>query len=102
MPRVGFLTLPVDTGWDERLSGVVGGRRHVGKVEDHVTNLPEEIVLVHVPVHTGTVWVCLMGNVRVCINQRDACKGRASLDDGAVVGVADELGVVVLDDGRTD
>lgn len=41
--------LPVDSCRDEILVLVVGGFGHLGHVEPHVADAPEELVLVNVP-----------------------------------------------------
>jgi hypothetical protein len=65
------------------------------QVDDKVANRAEEVVLVHIPVHsTVSVWVG--------IDDRNTAKVRARLQRRRVLGVTNELSVVPEDNGGRD
>jgi hypothetical protein len=70
-------------------------RRHASKINHKVANLPVEIVLVGVPILAKII-------IGVGINDRNALERRSSLEGGDIDRVTDKLGVVVLDNRRTD
>lgn len=49
LQRGGLRGLPMQACWHQRLATVVGGRGHVGEIEDKVANVTEELVLICVP-----------------------------------------------------
>lgn len=73
------------------------GNRHVGDVNDKVADLAEEVVLVGVPLGAITA-----RNVRIGVDDSKTFKVGQGFDDRKVSGVANELGVVVLDDRLAD
>lgn len=87
---------------NQGLTIIVGGGRHSGQVKNKVSDLPEELILVDVPVDTLTIWTCFIGNIWIGINQANSCECRTSLDCGRVIGVTDELGIIQLYNGCAD
>ncbi len=87
----------MDAGGHQGLVVVGGGLRHLGQVEDEVADLAEELVLVDVPLRSR-----LARLVGARVEQRNALEFVAPLDGRRTVGIADELRVVELDDGRAD
>lgn len=83
----GLGSLPVDTS--------TRGLRHGGQVDLEVADLTEEVVLVGEPVvAVGIVWVR--------VDDSHALEAGSSLEGRWVHGIANELGVVVLDDRLAD
>lgn len=92
----GLTNLSVNTSWCQGLSILVGSSGHRLEVEDEIANLSKELVLGNVPIDTRA------GDIGVDIHEGNSSKGLASLDDGPVIGITDELCEVVLDDGSAD
>lgn len=83
----GLGNLPVNTRPRVRGQG--------GQVDDEVTNLPEEIVLIGVPILSPLV-------IWIRIDDRNPHKGRSGLERGKGLGITHKLGKVELNDGSTD
>lgn len=80
----------MNTRWGVLLASVVNDVGHLRQVKLDITDLPEELILVDVPI--GAV---ATGNVRVTINQSDSGEvGRAD-NCRPLVGVSNKLGEVV-------
>lgn len=72
------------------LVAVLGPERHQRHVEDEVTDLPEELVLVDVPIGSIATW-----NVGVTIDQSYACKICRATNGRPRIGITNELSEVV-------
>ena len=68
---------------------------HVCHVEDEVSDLPVEVVLIRVPV------VAAVG-VRVTVNQSNALEAGAGLESRDRDGITNQLSVVILDNWRAE
>ncbi len=90
LKRSGLGYLPVDAGRHVLLAVVVVGPVHGGQVEDEVADLPEELVLVDVPLVAVAA-----GDVYVGVNQGNAGEVGRPLDCGPVIGVSYKLGIIV-------
>ena len=87
LERGGLSDLPVNTG--------TSSLRHASKVNDKVTNLAEEVVLVSKPiVSVGFVWVR--------VNDGHTDEVSSSLESRRVHSVTNHMGVVVLDKWSAD
>jgi hypothetical protein len=95
LQRACLCHLPVDPRRYQLLIVLVRLERHLGEVEDEVSDLAEELVLVLEPVPPIT-----SRDVRIRVDQGNAYKRAAALDSRRADSVADELGVVELDNGR--
>lgn len=83
-----------------RYQGLVvlfGRGRHIIQVEDEVTYLPKELILVDIPLRARPA-----RDIRIRIEESDPLEGVAPLDSGRVVRVADELRVIELNHGRAE
>ena len=76
--------------------------RHGGHVDDEVSNLAEEVVLVGIEVDTRAVRVRNAWNVWVGIDQGNALESRRPLDDWEVDSITNNLSVVWHNDGLGD
>lgn len=68
--------------------------RHIIHVEYEIAYLAEKLILVHIPLAARPTW-----DVGVRIDQCDPGESVAAVNRRWVVGITDELRVVVLDDG---
>lgn len=87
----------MDASRHQRLIIVIGSYGHLRQVKDEVADLPEELVLVDVPLSARAA-----GDVRICVDEPDTLEGIAALDGRRVQGVPDKLRIIQLDDGRAD
>jgi hypothetical protein len=90
LKRCGLGDLPVDAGGDKRLAAVLRRIRHYRKVEDEVTDLAVELILVDVPFLAVGV-----GNVHVGVKKRYPGKIGGPYDNRSIIWISDELGVIV-------
>lgn len=70
-------------------------RRHICKIDYEVANLPEEVVLIGIP-------ICSSILVRVRVNDRDALKGGCRFNSRKANGISNELSIVQLDQRLAD
>ena len=87
LKRSSLGNLPMDTS--------TSSDRHSCSIDDEVADLPEEVVLVRIPVNTSI-------RIRITINQSNASKASGCLDCWDRDGITDELGIVKLDKGCAD
>ncbi len=89
--------LPVDARRHVRLAALEVLGRHARHVEDEVADLAKEVALVDVPLRTGPARY-----VHVVIDEGYTREVGRPLDGRLLGGVADELSIVILDNGTRD
>jgi len=70
-------------------------KRHSSGVNDEISDLSEEVILVSEPVNSSI-------SVRISIDECHSLESSSSLDCGKSHSITDKLGVVILDDWRAN
>lgn len=87
----------MDAGRDQWLILIFRRQWHIPQIKHKVSNLSEKLILVDIPFRSRA-----SGNVWIRVDESDPCESITTFDRGRVVGISDELCVVILDDWRTD
>jgi len=89
LQRGSLRNLPMDSGGHQMLVILCDVQGHLAQVEDEIPDVPEELVLVDIPLLAISSW-----DINIRVDEADSLEvGRAD-DCRPSVGIADELGII--------